>query len=151
MRDALHSVFGPSLEGADALVMAAAVGDYRPATQQEAKMKRTSDAMSLELVPNPDLLAELGAQRTGPRPVLVGFAVETAQEDELVDLARGKLTRKRVDLVVGNAARVAFGGESNQATLVGADGVDHLPLMAKDALADRILDRVRAKLRDRST
>jgi phosphopantothenoylcysteine decarboxylase / phosphopantothenate---cysteine ligase len=151
MRDALHDVLGESLDGADALVMAAAVGDYRPAAKQDSKMKRTGDTMSLDLIPNPDLLAELGALRTGPRPVLVGFAVETAQDDELVDLARGKLARKRVDLVVGNPAAVAFGGENNQAALVGADGVDHLPLMAKDALADRILDRVRAKLRDRST
>ncbi|MFW5738939.1 MAG: bifunctional phosphopantothenoylcysteine decarboxylase/phosphopantothenate--cysteine ligase CoaBC [Myxococcota bacterium] len=149
MRDALHDVLGEALEGADALVMAAAVGDYRAATPQDEKIKRTGDSMTLELVPNPDLLAELGQRRSGSRPVLVGFAVETAQDDELIELARGKLERKHVDLVVGNPAAVAFGSETNQAALVGKDGVDRLPLMAKDALADRILDRVRMRLRER--
>ena len=143
MRAALHETLGESLDGADALVMAAAVGDYRPAEPQEAKIKRTSEGTTLELVPNPDLLAEIGERRTGPRPVLVGFAVETAHDDELVQLARGKLERKRVDLVVGNPAAVAFGLETNRAALVSEHEVDQLPLMTKDALADRILDRVR--------
>jgi len=149
MRNALHKVLGPSLQEADVLVMAAAVGDYRPALKFEEKVKRGADAITLELVPNPDILAELGTLRTGPRPLLVGFAVETEQEDALVEQALGKLARKRVDFVVGNAASVGFGGDSNQAVLVGHDGVDHLPLMAKDALADRILDRVRACLAER--
>ena len=149
MRNALHKALGPSLQEADALVMAAAVGDYRPALKFEDKVKRGADAITLDLVPNPDILAELGTLRTGPRPVLVGFAVETEQEDALVEQALGKLARKRVDFVVGNAASVGFGGDSNQAVLVGHDGVDHLPLMAKDALADRILDRVRACLAER--
>lgn len=150
MRDALHEVLGASLEGADVLVMAAAVGDYRPAERHDTKIKRTGERMGLELIPNPDLLAEIGGRRTGARPVLVGFAVETAQDDELVDLARGKLERKRVDLVVGNPAAVAFGSETNRAALVSEHEVDQLPLMAKDALADRILDRVRNLLAERS-
>jgi phosphopantothenoylcysteine decarboxylase/phosphopantothenate--cysteine ligase len=149
MRNALHMALGPSLQEADALVMAAAVGDYRPAQKHTDKVKRGADMITLDLVPNPDILAELGTLRTGPRPVLVGFAVETEQEDALVEQALGKLARKRVDFVVGNAASVGFGGDSNQAVLVGHDGVDHLPLMAKDALADRILDRVRACLAER--
>jgi len=147
MRSALSAVLGDSLDGADALVMAAAVGDYRPAQQHDRKMKRSSESLSLDLVPNPDLLAEIGSRREGDRPVLVGFAVETAEGQELVDLARDKLARKRADLVVGNSASVAFGADSNEAALVGTDGVDRLPLMAKDALSDRILDRVRTRLR----
>jgi phosphopantothenoylcysteine decarboxylase/phosphopantothenate--cysteine ligase len=150
MRDALREALGEKLDRADALVMSAAVGDYRPAQRHEEKIKRSVDAISIDLVPNPDLLAELGALRTGPRPVLVGFAVETETAEGIVDAARAKLERKRVDFVVGNAASVAFGSDTNQAVLVGADGVDQLPLMAKDALADRILDRIRTSLAKRS-
>ena len=143
MREALRDTLGDDLQQADVLVMAAAVGDYRAAVRHDEKIKRSADTLSIDLVPNPDLIAEIGGARTGARPVLVGFAVETAAGDELVELARGKLRRKKVDFVVANPADIAFGGDSNLAVLVGDDGVDRLPLMAKQALADRILDRVR--------
>src|SRR5262249_25110573 len=76
MRSALWQSLGPDLGGADVLIMTAAVADYRPAEEHAAKLKREVRPVSLELVPNPDLLAEIGAARTRPRPVLVGFAVE---------------------------------------------------------------------------
>ncbi len=123
----------------DAIVMSAAVADYRPAQVAAEKIKKGDD-LAIPLVRNPDILAELGAARTGSRPILVGFAVETT---ELVRYATEKLTRKKADLVVANEARVGFGGDANQATLVSHDGAFPLAPMPKTELADRILDFVR--------
>jgi len=122
----------------DAIVMTAAVADYRPKTQHGHKLKKT-DVLTLELVKNPDILAELGAGRTGPRPVLVGFALET---QDVLRYARDKLVKKRVDLVVANHADDGLGGDSNVATLVDASGDEALGSLSKHALADRIWDRV---------
>jgi len=129
---------------ADAVIMAAAVGDYRPARPATRKLKRTGEGLVVELVPNPDILAGLGASRGARRlPVLVGFAVET---EDLAENARRKLEEKRVDLVVANAAQDGFGGPDNVALFVSPDGTEELPRMSKDALADRLLDRVAALL-----
>ncbi len=146
MRDALHEALGDRLDRADVLVMSAAVGDYRPAQVRQGKMKRSEDPVSIELVPNPDLLAEIGARRTGCRPLLVGFAVETGTDDEIIAYARGKLDRKRVDMVVANAAADGLGGETNRVSIVEPGGEERLPEMSKRAVADRILDRVRNRL-----
>ncbi len=143
MQAALHEALGADLSGADALVMAAAVADYRPAKPSPTKVKKQGDRMAVDLVKNPDLLAEIGAARRGPRPVLVGFAVET---DGLVDYARAKLAAKKVDFVVANDARDAFGADDNRATLVTANREDVLPVMSKAALADAILDQVRERI-----
>ena len=142
MRSALWQCLGPELRGADALVMTAAVADYRPAEEHASKLKRTDRPAKIELVPNPDILAELGAARTGPSPVLVGFAVETDEDERVVAYARGKLEQKRVDLVVANHARDAFGRDDNRATLVTRAGAEPLGLLSKADLADRLLDRV---------
>jgi phosphopantothenoylcysteine decarboxylase/phosphopantothenate--cysteine ligase len=146
MRAALWQVLGPDLSGADALVMAAAVADHRPATPSTAKVKKSGDRAAIDLVKNPDLLAEIGAKRVGRRPVLVGFAVETEGGDELVTYARKKLVDKRVDLVVANEARASFGRDDDRATLVTEDGAEPLVTMSKTQLADVILDRVRRLL-----
>lgn len=124
----------------DVAIMTAAVADYRAAKVEERKIKKSSaDQLTIELVKNPDILAGLGARRTGNKPVLVGFAMET---HDLLASARRKLVDKRCDLIVANAAAVGFGGDDNQATLVDAAGDDALPPMSKRELADRILDRV---------
>jgi phosphopantothenoylcysteine decarboxylase/phosphopantothenate--cysteine ligase len=142
MRSALWQALGPELGGADALIMTAAVADYRPAEEHAAKIKRSGRSMHLELLPNPDLLAEIGAARARPQPVLVGFAVETDTDDRVVASALNKLESKRVDLVVANHARDAFGRDDNRATLVSRGGTEALPVLDKRELADRILDRV---------
>jgi phosphopantothenoylcysteine decarboxylase/phosphopantothenate--cysteine ligase len=143
MQAALANALGPDLAGADALVMTAAVADYRPADVSPTKRKRTAEPLALELVPNPDLLAEIGATRGARRaPALVGFAVETASDECVVAYARQKLENKRVDLVVANHAADAFGKDDNRATLVDRDGAEPLGTLPKPALADRILDRV---------
>ena len=87
------------------------------------------------------------ASRTGPRPFLVGFAVETT---DLVAAAQRKLETKKVDLVVANHASVAFEGDDNEAFLVRADGVTPTGKLAKRDLADRILDAVRTGLAPKS-
>jgi phosphopantothenoylcysteine decarboxylase/phosphopantothenate--cysteine ligase len=97
-------------------------------------------------VKNPDLLAEVGAKRVGTRPVLVGFAVETEGGEELVAYARRKIVSKRVDMVVANEARASFGRDDNRATLVTAGEAEPLAAMRKSALADVILDCIRARL-----
>ena len=129
-------------ERVDAIVMTAAVADYRPAEQHEHKLKKT-DTLTLELVKNPDILADLGAARAGSRPVLVGFALET---QNVVAYARGKLEKKRIDLVVANHADDGLGGDTNVATLVHAAGDEALGKLTKHELADRIWDAVLARL-----
>jgi phosphopantothenoylcysteine decarboxylase/phosphopantothenate--cysteine ligase len=147
MRAALWEALGQDLSGADALVMAAAVADHRPARTSPTKIKKGEAGSSIELVKNPDLLAEIGAARgASPRPVLVGFAVETGDDAALVAYGEKKLNDKRVDLVVANAAADSFGREDNRAVLVGRQGVEVLPRSSKGELADVILDRVRAAL-----
>lgn len=142
MRSALWQAMGPDLTNADALIMSAAVADYRPAQPHATKMKRDGNALALELVPNPDLLAEIGAARTDRLPVLVGFAVETDTDDRVVAAALNKLEKKRVDFVVANNAADAFGKDDNRATLVARDRTDALGVLSKRELSERILDRV---------
>jgi phosphopantothenoylcysteine decarboxylase/phosphopantothenate--cysteine ligase len=146
MRDSLWEALGPDLSGADALVMAAAVADYRPAEASRAKIKKGAERIALELVRNPDLLAELGAARAGERPVLVGFAVETEGGDALISAARRKLADKRVDVVVANLDSESLGRSDNRATLVAAGTVQALPSMSKTSLANVLLDHVRELL-----
>jgi phosphopantothenoylcysteine decarboxylase/phosphopantothenate--cysteine ligase len=144
MQHALWDEMGADLGHADALVMTAAVADYRPKERFEYKMKRAKlgKTMTLDLQANPDLLAEVGAARTGARPVLVGFALETLVDEELVEAARNKLRAKGVDLVVANHAADAFDRDDNRATLVTLATADSLPRMPKSELADHVLDAI---------
>lgn len=133
-----------ALEDADALVMAAAVADWRPRDVSSDKAKKgAGDTMSLELVKNPDLLAGIGARRNGAkRPVLVGFAVETKN---LVEYARTKLAQKKVDLVVANLAAHGFGGDDDEVVIVGKTS-ERAMKGSKRAIADAILDDVLSRL-----
>jgi phosphopantothenoylcysteine decarboxylase/phosphopantothenate--cysteine ligase len=135
--------------GADAVVMAAAVADFRPAARQEAKIKKdaTADGVPapIELVRNPDILAELSARRA-PGQVVVGFAAETELD---LDGSRAKLARKGCDLLVVNrvGGGLAFGTPDNEAIVFGADGSQtEITKVAKDVLADQVWDLVRARL-----
>ena len=134
----------------DVVVMAAAVADYRPAEPAGAKVKRQSagDALNLPLVANPDILAGLAAARTGARPLLVGFAAETAGSPEaLLELARGKLVRKGCDVLVvnevGDPSAPVFGSGENAVTILGRDGsVVDVPRGPKGQVADAVWDVV---------
>ncbi|GAB7042573.1 MULTISPECIES: bifunctional phosphopantothenoylcysteine decarboxylase/phosphopantothenate--cysteine ligase CoaBC [Catenuloplanes] len=130
-------------DGADVVVMAAAPADFRPATVVDQKIKKADDGTApvIELVTNPDIAAELGA-RKAPGQVLVAFAAET---HDTVENARGKLLRKRADLIVANEVGTdkVFGANSNEATVLAADGsVTELGEQPKEDLADAVLDLV---------
>jgi phosphopantothenoylcysteine decarboxylase/phosphopantothenate--cysteine ligase len=144
----MRAALGAALEGADALVMAAAVADFRPDAPSATKIKKGILPPAIALVQNPDLLAEIGAGRSGGRPVLVGFALETGADDEVLAYATKKLAQKRVDLVVANAAHESLGHAESRVALVDASGASPFVAGAKEALADRILDRVAALLPD---
>ncbi|MEH0931668.1 bifunctional phosphopantothenoylcysteine decarboxylase/phosphopantothenate--cysteine ligase CoaBC [Micromonospora sp. CPCC 205558] len=136
---------------ADAVVMAAAPADFRPATYAPGKIKKSDDgvAPTIELVTNPDIAAELG-QRKRPEQVLVVFAAETGDAEAN---GRAKLARKRADLIVVNEVgpNLVFGADTNTVTVIGADGsVSRLPEQAKEAVADAVWDLVVARLPGRS-
>lgn len=142
----MHEAVMSRFERFDVLIMAAAVADYRPKHAQPQKIKK-GGSLQLELVRNPDILADVGAKRSQRPAVLVGFALET---ENLEKAARDKLERKAADLVVANEASVGLGGDTNRATLVDATSATALPEMSKLALANEILDRVRALLNNPS-
>jgi len=123
---------------ADVIVMAAAVADYRPAKARSSKLESGARGLSLELTPNPDILAGLGAKRRSSQ-VLVGFALETS--DGLAR-ARRKLAAKGVDLIVLNHPKEGLGGETNRVTLVEAKRQKALPRQSKREVAEAVLDRV---------
>jgi phosphopantothenoylcysteine decarboxylase/phosphopantothenate--cysteine ligase len=135
----MHAAITGRSASMDAVVMTAAVADYRPLASTEHKLKK-SKKLTLELVENPDILLDLGAARSGPKPVLVGFALET---QNLLAYARDKLVRKKVDLIVANQASDALGGEQNVATFVLPGGDEPQGSLSKLELADRIWDRVK--------
>jgi phosphopantothenoylcysteine decarboxylase/phosphopantothenate--cysteine ligase len=131
--------------GADALVMAAAVADFRPARPATKKLKKDAGPPAVELERTTDILGVVTAARARPACV-VGFAAETG--DLLVN-ARKKLKEKRLSLIVANDVTrpgSGFGSEANQVTLIDAAGAEELPLLSKAEVAGRILDRVQALL-----
>ncbi|MBB4895166.1 phosphopantothenoylcysteine decarboxylase/phosphopantothenate--cysteine ligase [Streptomyces olivoverticillatus] len=133
---------------ADAVVMAAAVADFRPARYAEGKIKKQDgrEPEPVELVRNPDVLAELSAERARPGQVVVGFAAET---DDVLSNGRAKLARKRCDLLVVNEVgeRKTFGSEENEAVVLASDGTETpVPHGPKEALADTVWDLVRERL-----
>ena len=130
-----------AVDGADAIVMAAAVADFRPAEAAGGKLKKEQGPPELRLEPTPDILAELG-ERPG-RPVLVGFAAETS---DVEGAGREKLRRKHLDLLIANEVGregTGFGADTNTAAIVAAAG-DDVPLRAwtKPDLAAALVDRV---------
>lgn len=132
-------------DGSDALVMTAAVADWRAAQPASRKEPKVGSQLSLELVRTPDILERLADRRS--RQVVVGFAMET---DEGVERAADKARRKRLDFICLNYPTregSGFGGDENEVTIVTADGApESLPRMAKSELAETILDRVVALL-----
>jgi phosphopantothenoylcysteine decarboxylase/phosphopantothenate--cysteine ligase len=141
MRDAIAA----HCQGADALIMAAAVADYEPASPAEHKIKRKGEGMVIELRETPDILASVRGDF-----VRVGFAAESR---DLEENARDKLRRKGLDLIVANdvtAPGSGFGSDTNQVIILDASGgVERLPLLSKYEVAHRVLDRVVSLLKGR--
>ncbi|MFI2077081.1 MULTISPECIES: bifunctional phosphopantothenoylcysteine decarboxylase/phosphopantothenate--cysteine ligase CoaBC [Streptomyces] len=133
---------------ADAVVMAAAVADFRPARYAEGKIKKRDgqEPEPVALVRNPDVLAELSADRARPGQIVVGFAAET---DDVLANGRAKLARKGCDLLVVNEVgeRRTFGSEENEAVVLAPDGTETpVPHGPKEALADTVWDLVSPRL-----
>ncbi|MDW8808373.1 bifunctional phosphopantothenoylcysteine decarboxylase/phosphopantothenate--cysteine ligase CoaBC [Streptomyces scabiei] len=133
---------------ADVVVMAAAVADFRPDTYATGKIKKKDgqEPAPLVLVRNPDILAEISADRPRPGQVVVGFAAET---DDVLANGRAKLARKGCDLLVVNEVgeRKTFGSEENEAVVLGADGSETpVPYGPKEALAETVWDLVADRL-----
>jgi phosphopantothenoylcysteine decarboxylase/phosphopantothenate--cysteine ligase len=128
-------------DSCDALVMTAAVADFRPLAVSNQKIKKTdSDDISLELTKNPDILDLLGRVKRKDQ-VIIGFAAES---EELLTNAASKLKRKNLDLIVGNDITVpdiGFGSDDNAVVILSADGTrENLPRMPKRAIAEHLCD-----------
>jgi len=127
---------------AQVVIKAAAVADYRCQTVSGRKIKKEGEGLTLDLVKNPDILADLGRNKR-PGVTLVGFAAET---HDLEENARKKLERKNIDLLVANDVTMpgaGFGSETNIVKIFYAGGkMDSLPVMDKSAVAHRVLDAV---------
>ncbi|MGR0219247.1 bifunctional phosphopantothenoylcysteine decarboxylase/phosphopantothenate--cysteine ligase CoaBC [Agromyces sp. ZXT2-6] len=147
LRDAMRE----ASEGADAVVMAAAVADYRPATVSEGKIKKVDgeEHMTVELVRNPDILAELGAS-AHDGTLLVGFAAETEPDPErLVELARAKRRAKGADLLIVNRVgwSEGFAADENTVSVIGPDDAVVAEVVgSKVSVAHGILDIIAGRL-----
>ncbi|NQW22740.1 MAG: bifunctional phosphopantothenoylcysteine decarboxylase/phosphopantothenate--cysteine ligase CoaBC [SAR202 cluster bacterium] len=129
---------------ADALVMAAAVADYKPAVEAGQKIKKNDDELNISLAKTEDILKTAKGNF-----VRVGFAAES---ENLVENAKSKVTSKKLDLIVANditAEGSGFGSDTNKVTLIDRDlAVEELPLLTKYDVSNRILDRVKALFKD---
>lgn len=129
---------------ADALVMAAAVADYRPAEVAEEKIKKSDGELTLKLERTQDILGWVGTHK--PEGLFVcGFSMET---EHLLENSSIKLHKKNMDMIVANNLKVpgaGFGVDTNVVTLITRDGAESLPLQSKDAVAMRIADAIAAR------
>ncbi|APO95454.1 bifunctional phosphopantothenoylcysteine decarboxylase/phosphopantothenate--cysteine ligase CoaBC [Xanthomonas vesicatoria] len=140
MRDAVLGAFP-----ADIYIGAAAVADYTPKRVVSQKIKKTGETLTLELVRTPDILSEVAAQ-TGALKLVVGFAAET---HDVEHYARGKLTAKRLDLIIANQVGIEGGGfesDNNAATAYWQGGERVFPSSSKTQLADQLLALIAERL-----
>jgi phosphopantothenoylcysteine decarboxylase/phosphopantothenate--cysteine ligase len=141
----MHDAVRFAADRADAVIMAAAVADFRPKSAADDKLKKEHGVPELVLEPTPDILRELGERQHGA--VLVGFAAETSDAEQI---GREKLASKRLDLLVANVVGrdgSGFGAETNDATILAADGDDvAMRRWTKSELATALCDRVAALL-----
>jgi len=138
----MEEAMGAAADGADVVVMAAAVADFRPKATAGTKLSKEDGIPELVLEPTPDILAEL-ARRGAPGQVIVGFAAET---HDALERGRRKLERKGVDLLVVNdvsAPGAGFDHDTNAVVILGVDGnATEIALTSKDAVANALLDMV---------
>ncbi len=148
--DEMYAAVMKHFNSCDAVVMAAAVADYRAETPADRKIKKNDDDMTLRLVKNKDILKELGKIK-GER-ILAGFCAET---DHLLENAARKVLEKNLDFIVANDVTMegaGFGTDTNIIKILRADGsVDELPLMSKLSAAHRIMDEIVAAAKKNET
>ena len=138
-KDMLEAVL-EAVEGADALIMAAAVADFRPQAMSVQKIKRAGGIPEVVLEPTPDILREVSNQRP---EVVVGFAAES---EDLIKNAMDKLESKKLDLILANditSQDAGFAADTNRVTIIGAKSpAEELPLMSKSRVAEIVMERV---------
>ena len=129
------------IKNASVFIAAAAVADYRPVVRAESKLKKSNDRLELSLERTIDILQDVATKRSD-RQLVVGFAAET---DNVVQNARDKFSRKNLDLLIANDVTqngAGFDSTTNIITIISVEGETELPLMSKEAAAQRILDEV---------
>ncbi|EKE77455.1 bifunctional phosphopantothenoylcysteine decarboxylase/phosphopantothenate--cysteine ligase CoaBC [Gallaecimonas xiamenensis] len=134
--------------GCDIFIGCAAVADYRPASSQPQKIKKSQDKLTVEMVKNPDIISEVAALAARPR-LVVGFAAET---QDVEHYARDKLQRKGLDLIAANAVGdgLAFGQDDNQLTLITPDRQLPLPRASKRDLARQLMAELATLLSEKA-
>lgn len=133
------------LGNCDLFIAAAAVADYRPASVAEQKIKKSNDQMTIELVKNPDIVATVASHPQ--RPFTVGFAAET---EKVIEHARGKLERKKLDLVIANDVAqpgIGFNSDDNAVTVVSADDQQRIDQTSKHKLARTLIGLIAQRLK----
>jgi phosphopantothenoylcysteine decarboxylase/phosphopantothenate--cysteine ligase len=139
MKEAVLNNYGDR----DVIIKAAAVSDYKPLAKAMEKEKKKAHAIAVEMGPTPDILAELGAKKGDF--ILVGFAAETTNH---MAHAMDKIRKKNLDLIVLNDVSKrgrGFAVDTNEVSIIDREGNEEpVPLMSKDDVADRILDRIKA-------
>ena len=125
----------------DIVIKAAAVADYRPRQVSEEKVKKSDDALSIELERTDDILKYLGEHKRTDQ-FLCGFSMET---ENMLGNSRAKLVKKNLDMIVANNLKVpgaGFAGDTNVVTLITQDEETELPLLSKEETAVQILDKI---------
>jgi phosphopantothenoylcysteine decarboxylase/phosphopantothenate--cysteine ligase len=136
----MHQAAIDTLADCDIFIGSAAVADYRPAAISEQKIKKSATAMSIELVRNPDIIADVAAHSL--RPFTVGFAAET---EHLIAHAQTKLEKKKLDLVIANDVSntdIGFNSDNNAVSLIWQGGDQTLPISSKQQLARKLIDEI---------
>jgi len=143
----MHAAVMDNIHDQEIFIGVAAVADYRPVDLAQEKIKKSADEMTITMVKNPDILAEVAA--LDQRPFCVGFAAETT---DVVDYARAKLERKNLDLIAANhvgGSETGFGVPDNAITLISKDQVIELPKQNKYALARALIAEIVKALNQR--
>ena len=125
----------------DIIIKAAAVADYRPRVTADEKLKKKDEELSVELERTEDILAWLGAHRRAGQ-ILCGFSMET---EHLLENSRVKLEKKKIDMIVANNLKqegAGFGTDTNVVTLITKEKTEEFPMLSKEEVADRLLDRI---------
>lgn len=135
-----------SVPAADIFISAAAVSDYRPVVVEKQKIKKSSEAYSLELIPNPDVLSEVSSLKK--KPFIVGFAAETQQ---MLDHAKNKLIKKQLDMIIANKVGVpdqGFETDNNEVTAITKEQEIHFPLQNKQQLSRKLIELIAEKFKE---
>ena len=125
----------------DIIIKAAAVADYRPRVTADEKLKKKDEELSVELERTEDILAWLGAHRRAGQ-ILCGLYMDT---ENLLENSRVKLEKKKIDMIVANNLKqegAGFGTDTNVVTLITKEKTEEFPMLSKEEVADRLLDRI---------